>query len=358
VNLKTKAVVRSFSGPTTPISDLLSPNGKELWAVGSTSGVVDVFSTTTGSLLHRIFTGGRPDFLTFNRTHTQVWVGYGFDLAVISTSTYRLTHKVVLPGAWDVVFSKSGAHAYVLQQVGVIFEVGTRSYAIGATPIVVGDNALSEVISKDGKRIYVVDEESIRDTISPGAVTVISTAMKAPIAVVPLASFDPDPAALNPAGTRLYVPNPTDESVSIINTATNTVTSTFTTGTNTGPYLPFFSKGGGFLYVDNYTSGTVSIVPQASKAAATVVFGGPNPVLNAGNRSILKRLADAVPYGATHVTVHIVGYTNLVSSEYPDLARAGATESYLKSLGLSGSYSLACGGVKQREATVSVTFAP
>ena len=62
------------------------------------------------------------------------------------------------------------------------------------------------------------------DTIS-----VVDTATNTVTSTVPVGD-DPEGVAVNPAGTRVYVTNESDNTVSVINTATNTVTATVPVG--------------------------------------------------------------------------------------------------------------------------------
>ena len=75
-----------------------------------------------------------------------------------------------------------------------------------------------------GTRLYVANE-------GPDTVSVIDTATNTVVTTVPVGDR-PQGVAVNPAGTRVYVANNYANSVSVIDTATNTVVATVPVGDN------------------------------------------------------------------------------------------------------------------------------
>jgi YVTN family beta-propeller protein/parallel beta-helix repeat protein len=85
--------------------------------------------------------------------------------------------------------------------------------------------------------------------------------------------YEPFGVAVSPDSTRAYVANSRSSTVSIIDTATNTVTGTVTVGNY--PRGVAISPDGSKVYVTNERSGTVSVIDTASNAVvATVTVGG------------------------------------------------------------------------------------
>ena len=69
-----------------------------------------------------------------------------------------------------------------------------------------------------------------------------------------------------------YITNSDDNTVSVINVATNTVTATITVGTD--PYGVSVSPDGSKVYVANYSSNTVSVINTATNTvSATITVG-------------------------------------------------------------------------------------
>jgi len=86
--------------------------------------------------------------------------------------------------------------------------------------------------------------------------------------------------AVSPDGSKVYVANNGDGSVSVIATATNTVTTTITVGTSgSGPFGVAVSPDGRKVYVANMGDGSVSVIDAATNAVTATItdtsFDGP-----------------------------------------------------------------------------------
>ncbi|MCL5786760.1 MAG: YncE family protein [Candidatus Marsarchaeota archaeon] len=92
--------------------------------------------------------------------------------------------------------------------------------------------------------------------------------------------YGPSAVAFSPSGTYAYVTNAYASNVVIINTATNTVVNSITSGFNT-PYGVSFSPSGTYAYVSNYNGNNVVIVNTASNTVVnsiTLGFSDPQGV--------------------------------------------------------------------------------
>lgn len=74
-------------------------------------------------------------------------------------------------------------------------------------------------------------------------------------------------------GDEVYVANFEDDTVSVISTATNTVTHTISVG-NTPRGI---TASNGKIYVENYQAGTVSVINPATHAVTATVAVGNTP---------------------------------------------------------------------------------
>ena len=112
----------------------------------------------------------------------------------------------------------------------------------------------------------------------------------------------PDGVAVSPDGTTAYVTNIGSNNVSVINTTTNTVTSTIT-GLGNGPYGVAFSPDGTKAYVTNFVDGTVSVIELRATATASADAGVPGIFLTVAGP--VGRSASEAPiyYGADRVAV-------------------------------------------------------
>jgi YVTN family beta-propeller protein len=148
-----------------------------------------------------------------------------------------------------------------LSMVAVCFDdvlkvdtVGT--IAVGTTPTGVAVGASKAYIANQGSNsVSVIDL-----TQSPPAVA----------ATIPVGGM-PDSAALSGDGSRLYVPNFRDGTLSIIATATNTVSHTVAVGSRPTGVV----EVGGSVYVANLLSGTISVIdPVAGSVTRTISLPG------------------------------------------------------------------------------------
>ena len=81
--------------------------------------------------------------------------------------------------------------------------------------------------------------------------------------------------AVSPNGLKVYVANMDSNTVSVIDTATNTVSATVTVGS--GPVGVAVSPNGLKVYVANWGSNTVSVINTATNAVTTTVGVGDAP---------------------------------------------------------------------------------
>ena len=127
-------------------------------------------------------------------------------------------------------------------------------------------------VSPDGTRVYVPNQGS--DTVS-----VINTASNTVVATIPAGS-QPVGAGVSPDGARVYVTNTNANTVSVINSATNTVITTIPVGT--APTGVAVTPDGTRAYVTNAFSDNVSVINTATNTVvATIPIAGfiPTPQL-------------------------------------------------------------------------------
>ncbi len=106
---------------------------------------------------------------------------------------------------------------------------------------------------------------------SANTVSIINTANETVVATVPVGT-GPRGVAVDSQGKRVYVANITSNSVSVIETVTNTVLSTIPVGT--GPRALAVNPAGTRVYVSNSTTNNVSVVDTTTNTViATVPVG-------------------------------------------------------------------------------------
>ena len=126
----------------------------------------------------------------------------------------------------------------------------------------------------------------VRNTVS-----VIDTARNKVVATIPVGGF-PDGVATTPDGTHAYVTNGFDNTVSVINTARNKVVATIQVGA--APSAVAITRNGShpyddddrhhqpLAYVTNLADNSVSVIDTASNTVVAVIPGFPEFVLPVG----------------------------------------------------------------------------
>jgi YVTN family beta-propeller protein/predicted outer membrane repeat protein len=154
--------------------------------------------------------------------------------------------------AGDVNFNSSGPSPATAHGV-----YAADAISVGTTPTGVAVSAGKAYVANQGSNnVSVIDLTQNPPAVSP-----------TPIAVGNM----PDAAALSADGSRLYVPNFGDGTLSIISTATNTVSQTVAVGSRPTGVV----EVGGSVYVANLLSGTISVVdPSAGTVSKTISLPG------------------------------------------------------------------------------------
>jgi len=150
-----------------------------------------------------------------------------------------------------------------LEQQAVIDEIDVASTPWGTA------------MSPDGAKLYVGSRglESVVSIIDVASNTVTNQiSLSQPPA---FQSTWPWGLAINPSGTKLYVANNLANTVSVINTITETVTKTIAVGTR--PYWLTVTPDGRHVYVTNSASATVSIIDTGTDEVISTATAGPDP---------------------------------------------------------------------------------
>ena len=131
--------------------------------------------------------------------------------------------------------------------------------ALGA--VVANSNSPSSAEGGCAGQAYVTD-------IKGTAVSVINTSTNTLSTTITVGT-SPFGVAMTPDGTKAYVTNYIDDTVSVINTATGLVSATITVGND--PAGVAITPNGAFAYVANGGDGTVSVINTATNAVITTI---------------------------------------------------------------------------------------
>ncbi|AUY53769.1 IPT/TIG domain-containing protein [Streptomyces sp. CB01881] len=136
------------------------------------------------------------------------------------------------------------------------------------TTIPVGSSPLGVALTPDGARAYVANRAS--NTIS--VIDTVTNSVTATIA----AAGSPFLTAVSPDGTRVYVTLFDDGTLGVIDTATNTLTATIAVGA--AAVAVALSPDGARAYVTSQGTNTLSVVDTATNTVTATVTTGPMPV--------------------------------------------------------------------------------
>lgn len=151
----------------------------------------------------------------------------------------------------------------------------TTNRTIGTIPA--GRSPSEVAVHPDGSRVYVANCACTTGPVPPGSVSVINTATNTVVATIPVGP-SPDSIEIDRTGARLFVPTSGDDSVAIISTATNTVTGTIPLPAGSAPLAAAINPAGTRLYVTVEAPSRLLVVDVTSTTfpvVASVPFASP-----------------------------------------------------------------------------------
>ena len=202
---------------------LFSPDGRQLYLLDY-GGTVRILDTATDTLGDPIPVDA-PNGVVFSPDGSRAYVVSGNDqletLTVIRTADQSVVRLATGPVDREVVFSPDGSRAYLVSYAGRVTAIDVANDAVSAT-YDVAPQAFDLVLTPDGTRAYVVHVNDEYGTA--GIVTALDTATGATTTIA--VGDRPDTPIVSPDGRRVYVTNYFSGTVSVIDTADDTVVAT------------------------------------------------------------------------------------------------------------------------------------
>ena len=240
------------------------------------------------------------------------------DVKIIDTATNTVVGAIPIAGAGSVALNPSGTRLYATSQDTDQLFVADTATDLVVTPVPTGDVPRPVVVNAAGTRAYV------GNTGNPESVTVVDLATNAVVTTIPSGGFfdRPENLAITPDGSRLYAANfgqaAGGTTVSVIDTASNTITKNITVGKS--PIATVADPSGERVYVAARDDSRLDVIDVASATAETPVALPFGPVGIAiaphGDRLVLS--------GDDKVGVFDLATTAFVASPI-DLAGAAGT---------------------------------
>jgi YVTN family beta-propeller protein len=228
-----------------------------------------------GAVLARIPLGQQPTLIAAspNGDFLAISNALSHTVSIVNTADNRVSKTIPLEAGsspYGVAVNGEGTHVYVVNEAkNSISVLDVAAGQISATINVPGspskiamspDYSLLWAPAANGT-IYVID--TLSNTVS----TTI-TGIERPVAV-----------AFNPTGTKAYVTSaPTGRAgaVAVVDTATYAVLTRIPVGTN--PYSIVLSAGGTRAFVSNFDSNNVSVIDTTTDQVATTLTTGKSPI--------------------------------------------------------------------------------
>ena len=246
------------------------------------ANTVSVIDTASNTVTTTITVGSAPYGVAVNPASTRVYVTNETSntVSVIDTATNTVTATIpvgVTPEG--VAVNPAGTRVYVANWNSyTVSVINTATNAVIAT-IPVAYCPAGVAVNPAGTTVYVTNECVVPPSHTSGVVTVIDAATNTVTTTIP--NLTPEGVAVNPAGTLVYVADQYTDMASVIDTTTNTVTATISVGSR--PEGVAMNPSGTLVYVANRTlsgvnPGTVSVIDTATNTVTTTISVGIHPV--------------------------------------------------------------------------------
>ena len=233
-------------------------------------GTVSVINTTNNTVVATVAVGGHPAGAAVNATATRAYIANegSNNVAVINTATFVVIAAIPVGShPYGIVVSPDGSTVYVGNSSSNTVSVIDAATNTLTGTIGTGDGTQGLAVSPDGHWVYVTNSAGI---------LVIDATSNTVTATIPIDVMGVDPVGItiSPDGSQLYVANTGGSSVTVISTATNSITNTIAVGKF--PWGIAVSPNGAILYTANQQSSTVSAINVATgTVVATVPVGSP-----------------------------------------------------------------------------------
>ena len=247
INTATNKVVNTISVDYYASGVAVSPDGNRAYVTNYLMNSVLVINTATNAVVSTISLGpsssiccvppSGPHGIVVSPDGSRLYVANGATNApvvqVINTSTNAVIATIPqIFGLSALCVSPDGSRVYGANVIGFTVINTTNNTVITTIPlhgsVGVGVSVSGLSVTPDGSRLYVTNENSSNGT---DAVFVINTTTNTVVSTITLISSG-EGISVSPDGSRVYVANANSNNLSVINTATNSVTTNIPVGTS------------------------------------------------------------------------------------------------------------------------------
>ena len=280
------AATVTFPAGSVPFAAAITPDLSKVYVTsldGSTCGestalhVIDTASNTLGSSPIAVPCEATGLALTPDGKRAYVTSRFTRTISVIDTAAKAIIATITPPDGSileGIAISPNGQRAYVTAaHLDVVHVIDTDSNTVVSTVVGVGSSPKAVAVSPDGKRVYVTNNHMA------GSVTVIDTATGTAVATIAVGQY-PSALAFTPDGSRVYVTNGGIDNgvftVSVIDTASYAVVGAPVV-VGSFPNSIAITADGTQAYVGNEGSNTVSVIDTATDTVSATLGGMSSP---------------------------------------------------------------------------------
>jgi len=246
-----------------------TPLGNKLYVTNQGSSDVYVIDGATNKVIKNIPVGNEPLGIVYNPFNNNVYVANndGGTVSVINTSTDTVIKTIKLSSvfSWpstlnpfflDYVPYNTAIYTGGFQQVSAINTVTDAAVKDSLFPFSIQNStALGLAYNSNNNRIYIT---TLPPTSGPGMVFRINPDTNDFEGTAISVGLYPIDIAHNPTNNNMYVSNAGSDTVSVINSTTNSVIATIPTGLT--PVGIAYNANNGHIYVNNAGSNSTTVI--------------------------------------------------------------------------------------------------
>lgn len=257
-----------------PTDIAASPDGNYVYVPIFSENFIYVINTSTNTTQHFITTAAgskpigiavAPNGFVYNVNFSNATVFVIDPSIMIEVDNFMVGSIFPI----DLAIAPDGSKAFVVNAVGPknVKVIDLSANLVTAT-ITTSQQSMGVAINPAGTRLYVTNP-------MPNTVSVINTATNTVIATVPMAAGGfPRGVAVRPDGLFAYVVLQGSSSVAVIDTGTNTVSATIPLTAGSDPFNIAFLSDGSKAYVTETLTGQVRVIdPATNTVTGTIAVG-------------------------------------------------------------------------------------
>ncbi len=329
LDLQTGKTLASIAVGKTPRMVAITPDQKRVCVCNSEDGTLTIIDAVTYSVVGSPFQGVKqPISIAISPDGKKAFVG-GADqtMSAFDLAGLKPLSTITLPGPADaIVLSPDGKKGYVMHwPVHALSVFSTESLAVTKTTSAPG--------APQAMALHPSLPLGYASFPDAGSVGIFDTATEEFTSIEVKTGKWAQDLCFSPDGSRLYVANLNENTVSVIETATNQVIASVSVP---GPKSPVFTSDGSMLVVASYLGNNVTLIdPSTNRVLGTPIRsdGFNNSVVLAGTKKEGSLLSPVpfevtidVPRGSSSVEVTWSGKGPLHGSvSSPPVAQTGTT---------------------------------